>query len=159
MGIDDSGRLVIDKCCLNILESFHMEVIPALQTDSKESDPISFFPTPADATWDGVCIRFLDGHTISASVGNVSGVYNFVQMGMSKKNSATPTAQWKLLEAFAGGHGIFDWHNEHADRTQKKQKQLLTQALKDFFRINGDPFRYVSEYKGWETVFDIEPCS
>ena len=85
MGIDDSGRLVIDKCCLNILESFHMEVIPALQTDSKESDPISFFPTPADATWDGVCIRFLDGHTISASVGNVSGVYNFVQMGMSKK--------------------------------------------------------------------------
>lgn len=159
LNIDKASKPAVDEHILRLLDRFHVAAIPALQPDSREADPITFFSTPANASWNDVCIRFLDGHTVSVLVGNKSGVYNFVQMGMSKRNSATPTAQWKLLEAFANGHGVFDWKNEHADRTQKKQKQLLAQALRDFFRIDGDPFQYVEELKGWEARFDIEPCN
>lgn len=157
--INESGEPAAGEHCAQMLDKFHTTIIPALQPDSKDASPIAFFPTPANAAWNDVQIRFLDGHTVSISVGDRSGVYNFVQMGMSKRNSATPTAQWKLLEAFADGHGVFDWHSEHAARTQKKQKQLLSQALSEFFRIEGDPFRYVRESKGWETRFNIEPCN
>ncbi|MHB1459469.1 MAG: hypothetical protein ACYC0V_21370 [Armatimonadota bacterium] len=158
LGIDDNGAPTLDERSATILEEFHNEVIPALQPDSEECDPIAFFATPANATWSHVRIRFLNGHTVSVSAGESSGVYNFVQMGMSKKNSSTPTAQWILLKAFADGYGVFDWNSEHANRTQKKQKQLLSQALRKFFRIDGDPFRYMAQYKGWETLFEIQPC-
>jgi hypothetical protein len=78
-------------------------------------------------------------------------------MGMCKKNSPNPNAQWKLLEAFADSHGSFDWDNENANRNQKQQKYLLSQALRRFFRIEDDPFRYIDEYKGWEAKFVVEP--
>ncbi|MCL5103669.1 MAG: hypothetical protein M1133_06085, partial [Armatimonadetes bacterium] len=156
--LDGAGRFVPASSCADALARFHGTVVPGLEPDSNYAHPIAFFPTPPDASWDDVSIRFLDGHSVSVSVKDKSGVYHFTQMGMSKKNAATPTAQWKLLEAFADGHGVFDWNSEHASRNQKKQKQLLSQALRRFFRLEDDPFRYVSEYKGWEARFYIEPC-
>lgn len=159
LSIDMSGRPTVAGRCAKLMSEFHLAAVPALQPDSKEASPIAFFPTPANAGWNDVQIRFIDGHTISVSVGDKSGVYNYVQLGMSKRNAATPTAQWKLLEAFARGRGLFDWKNEHASRNQKKQKQLLADALRHFFRIEGDPFHYVDEVRGWEARFDIEPCT
>lgn len=150
------GNPAASERCADMLREFHLAIIPALQPDSREASPIAFFPTPPDATWSDVRIRFIDGHTVSVSVGNRNGVYTFSQMGMSKRNSGTPTAQWRLLEAFAKGRGAFDWKSEHADRHQKKQKQLLAKALCQFLRIDGDPFRYVGELKGWEARFGIE---
>lgn len=155
LSIDESGVPVAGEQCARLLSEFHLAILPALQPDSKEASPIAFFPTPPNAGWNDVQIRFLDGHTVSVSAGDQSGVYTYSQMGMSKRNSGTPTAQWKLLEAFAKGRGVFNWKSEHADRHQKKQKQLLARALCDFFRIEGDPFRYVEELKGWEVRFDI----
>ena len=157
LDVSDSGKLIINPSCKKTITEFHNALVPALH-NSEEAYPIAFFPTPAGARWNDVRIRFLDGHSVSIWVRDKSGVYSFSQMGMSKRNSAAPTAQWKLLEAFAEGRGVFDWENEQASRTQKKQKQLLSQALRDFFRIDGDPFRYVRDFKGWEARFDIEPC-
>lgn len=155
--VNNCGKLVVNRSCLKLVTEFHNTLIPALR-DSKESYPVAFFPTPPDAAWSDVRIRFLDGHSVSVLVGDKSGVYSFSQMGMSKKNSAAPTAQWKLLEAFAEGRGVFDWESEHASRNQKKQKQLLSQVLREFFRIDGDPFRYMKDCKGWAARFEIEPC-
>lgn len=156
--VNNSGKLIVTRSCIKLLAEFHNALIPAL-CGSSEAYPVAFFPTPPNAVWSDVRIRFLDGHSVSVLVRDKSGVYSFSQMGMSKKNSAAPTAQWKLLEAFSEGHGVFDWESEHASRTQKKQKQLLSQVLREFFRIDGDPFRYVKSCKGWVSRFEIEPCS
>ncbi len=159
LSIDGSGVPAASEQCVRLLSEFHLAILPALQPNSAEANPVAFFATPPNAAWNDVHIRFLDGHTVSVSVSDKVGVYTYSQMGMSKRNSGTPTAQWKLLEAFAKGRGVFDWKSEHADRHQKKQKQLLAKALCEFFRIDGDPFRYVEELKGWEAHFDIEPSS
>jgi hypothetical protein len=156
--LDDAGRFVASSFGTDALSKFHSVVLPAIEPDSEDAYPIAFFPTPADATWADVNIRFFDGHSVSISVKDKGGIYNFTQMGMCKKTSATPTAQWKLLEAFAEGHGVLDWESEHAGRNQKKQKHFLSQTLRRFFRLEDEPFRYVSEYKGWEALFVIEPC-
>lgn len=154
MSVDGEKPVAAERCG-ELLREFHLAIIPALQPDSKEASPIAFFPTPPDAAWGDVQILFRDGHTVSVSAGDQAGVYNYVQMGMSKRNSGTPTAQWRLLEAFAKGRGAFDWNSEQASRNQKKRKQLLSEALRRFFRLDGDPFRYVEETKGWEARFEV----
>jgi hypothetical protein len=153
--IDGSGTPVASGQCDKLLDDFHLAIIPALQPDSSAATPIAFFPTPPNATWSDVQILFRDGHTVVISAGDKSGVYNFAQMGMSKSNTGTPTVQWELLEAFANEHGVLTWHSERADRRWKKQKHLLAQHLRRFFRIDDDPFAYLRDSKGWEAKFDI----
>jgi len=158
LSVDPGGMPIPAERCAQMLAEFHQAIIPALTPGSPETSPIAFFPTPANATWSDVQVLFRDGHTVSISVGDRSGIYNYTQMGMSKKNTGEPSNQWQLLEAFAEGHGALDWDSRHADPRQKKRKHLLSQALRRFFRIEEDPFRYVQETKSWEARFDVGFC-
>ncbi len=119
--------------------------------------PLVFFPTPPDATWDDVCIRFKDGHTVSIKVKSRTGVYTYADMGMADKRSGKPNLQWELLGTFAEERGILDWSSTHADRRNQKRREYLAAILRRFFDIEGDPFRLTRDRKGWEARFLILP--
>jgi len=112
-----------------------------------------FFPTPADATWEQVRIHFTDGHTVSASVGDASGVYHYSQMGMADRRNGNFTKQWELLESFATGRGILDWEHPDARRENQKRREMLARDLRAFFRIEGDPLAV--QGNGWRTRFAV----
>ncbi len=116
---------------------------------------MAFFPTPPDALWRDVSIRFKDGHTVSIKVTSAGGVFNYTQMGMANKKNGEPTKQWALLETFADGHGTLDWSSKKADRRNQKRRELLAADLRRFFRIEGDPFRLTEDGKGWQALFQI----
>jgi len=116
-----------------------------------------FFPTPPDATWGDVSIQFTDGHTVSVKVKSVGGVFHYAQMGMANKKNSKPTVQWELLETFANEHGVLDWSSNKADRKNQKRREILATNLRDFFRIEGDPFRLTDDGKGWQALFLISP--
>ena len=105
----DGGRLALTvrrKVCLSrpvddILASFRTVHLPAPEDDGS----MIFFPTPPDATWSDVSIRFIDGHTVSVRAMSVRKVCNYTQMGMVNRKSGDRTQQWKLLEGFANSHG------------------------------------------------------
>ncbi len=123
----------------------------------EENDARLFFPTPPDAIWENVSIRFKDGHTVSIKVKSVGGVFNYTQMGMANKKNGDPTLQWKLLETFAEERGTLDWSSDKADRKNQKRRELLAANLREFFRIEGDPFKMTKDGKGWQARFLISP--
>lgn len=114
-----------------------------------------FFATPAGATWEDLRMRFLDGERVSVRVSQVSGTFNYAQLGMVRRTSGGPTEQWNLLRAFAVEHGFLDWNSRYANRRNQKRKERLSACLVRFFRLEGDPI--VTEGHGWRTRFAIEP--
>jgi hypothetical protein len=123
----------------------------------KEDGATAFFPTPPDASWGEVSIRFKDGHTVSVKAKTAGGVFNYTQMGMANKKNGDPTVQWDLLKTFAEERGVLDWTSNKADRKNQKRRELLAANLRDFFRIEGDPFRLTDDGKGWQALFLISP--
>lgn len=145
------GTIVSERSADEILKPFLSTVLPA----SRNESPVAFFPTPPDATWGAVRMRFKDRHTVSVQVKSAKGVFNYTQMGMANAKNGDPTKQWELLEAFAEGHGTLDWSSRHADRKNQKRKELLAGKLCEFFRIEGDPFGLTEDGKGWRTKFSL----
>lgn len=122
---------------------------------SESQDRSPRFPTPSGATWSDVLIRFKDGHTVSVAVLGCSGVYGYADLGMCSGKNNAPTKQWELLRTFAEERGVLTWSSRKASPRHRKQKQLLGDALRRFFGIEGDPF--AASEGGWRTKFSVEP--
>ena len=136
-----------------VLSSFRTAHLPAPGDD----DSMIFFPTPPDATWEDVSIRFTDSHTVSIRVKSETRKCHYAQMGMANKKSSNPTVQWGLLCDFAEERGNLDWSSNRAHRLKQKRREILGRNLQRFFRIEGDPFRLTEDGKGWQARFLILP--
>lgn len=148
-GDDDRLALMNGHTVDTALDEFRAARLP----QPRENDGMMVFPTPSDARWEDVSIRFTDRHSVYVTVKGTSGTFHFAQMGMANKKNAKPTVQWLLLETFAEGHGILDWQNRKADRRNQKRKENLAADLHRFFRVNGDPF--VVQGNGWRARFSL----
>jgi hypothetical protein len=153
VAIGDKRQLRLLRPLDEVLAQFRSSNLPS----PKEGDSMVFFPTPPDATWRDVSIRFKDGHTVSVKAKTAGGVFNYTQMGMANKKNGDPTVQWDLLKTFAEERGVLDWTSNKADRKNQKRRELLAANLRDFFRIEGDPFRLTDDGKGWQALFLISP--
>lgn len=151
VALDGDCRFALTQCGQERIERFQREHLPA----QPSAEPVRFFPTPPEACWGDVRVRFVDGETVSVRVGEVSAVLNYTQMGMASAKNGRPTLQWELLRAFAAGHGLLDWSSPAAHRRQKKRKNLLAATLRAFFRIEGEPFE--PDGNGWRTQFSLTP--
>jgi hypothetical protein len=126
---------------------------------SQDEDGSSFFPTPSDASWSDLRIRFIDGESVSIRVCGVSRIRLFSELGMASRKNKKPTKQWDLLRDLAREHGVLSWGSPGASRKAQKQREELSSKLKVYFRIDGDPIEYDSQIKGWRTRFSLEPES
>ena len=151
--IGTRGRFCRLRPVDDILFAFRAAHLPALE----EEGSMEFFPTPPEATWGDVAIRFRDGHTVSIQVKSKRRVCNYTQMGMANLKNGDPTSQWKLLEGLANSHGQIDWHSRYAALNVKKQKQELSKRLRKFFRIDADPIEWVKDTKSYKCRFEILP--
>lgn len=149
--LDERGRFLLgeNRTVEGILADFRAAVLPRAEDQSG----MVFFPTPPEARWEEVTIRFRDGHTVSINVGGVSQVCHYTKMGMADGRNDKPTKQWELLRDFAEAHGHFDWSNRKASRTKQKQRETLAGHLRAFFRIEGDPF--AADGNGWRARFAV----
>ena len=150
---DGQGSFSVEPSIEDILAEFRSSVLP----DPSVGSTAVFFPTPPDAHWEDVSIRFVDGHTVSIKAKEAKGVYNYTQMGMASRRNGNPTVQWDLLQIIVDELGILDWSSRKADRKIQKRRELLARNLRHFFRIEGDPFRLTDDRRGWRTRFYILP--
>ena len=153
VGFAGNRKLRLLRPLEDILSPFRTANLPS----PKDNGGVVFFPTPPDATWGDVSIKLKDRHTVSVRVKSVTGVFHYAQMGMANKKNSEPTKQWELLEAFADEHGVLDWSSNKADRRNQKRREILATNLRDFFRIEGDPFRLTDDGKDWQALFLISP--
>lgn len=148
---DGNGGITAALPPEEILAEFNSKVLPS--QEEKDSSMV-IFDTPPDARWEDVIINFQDGHRVSVSAKGVSGTYHYSQMGMVSRRNGKPTKQWELLRQFADEPGhVLDWKSAAADHNNKKRKQLLSKNLREFFRLETDPFMPTADGKGWMPRF------
>jgi hypothetical protein len=136
----------------DLLDAFLEEHLPTREIGGATS----FFPTPSDAQWAELKLRFLDGETVSASVRDLSQRIHYTQLGMANSRNAKPSKQWSLLEAYARNRGRITWTTAGSAANVKKQTQLLAERLQSHFRIAGKPIEFDKKTNGYYTTFQIE---
>jgi hypothetical protein len=125
---------------------------PANEAASKPA-----FPTPEGAKWTDVSIKVVDGETVAIKLGDHARRYVYSEMGMIDGRTKKPTKQWELLQLFAGNHGLLTWQSSGADRKNQKRREVLSDNLRTFFGIEGEPIVLTDDKKGWRTTFSITP--
>lgn len=149
--VDSAGQWRVTDTGQANLQRFLAEHAPAARCKSPEQP----FPTPADARWSDLRIRFVDGETVTVRVRDVCATLNYTQLGMADGRNGRPTRQWELLRIFAQEHGRLDWSSRQAGRRRQKQREVLARQLRTVFRIEGDPF--CVDGNGWRTQFALVP--
>jgi hypothetical protein len=171
---DGDGRLSLldGHTAASVFAEFYAAHVP----QPKAHDGTAFFPTPPGVQWTDLAIVFKDAHTVSVSLGGIQRVLNYTAMGMANRKTGNPNKQWELLYGLALRNdlirqsrkarpkfvGLEELTNERASNkqrgnrrdAQRKQKQLLAEALRKFFQIDGDPF-ILTGNGGWSTRFSL----
>lgn len=113
------------------------------------------FPTPPGATWSGVSMSVVDGHTMQVRIGDLTRRLTFHDMGLEDRRTKSPSVQFELLMAFADAHGLLTWSSPAATRQNQKRRERLAAQLSAYFGIDDDPF--LPDGDGWCAKFSIAP--
>ena len=151
--IGEGGMIRLLRPLDEVMSMFRKANLPCPKADNS----MVFFPTPPEATWRDVAIRFVDGHTISVQAKAERRVCNYTQMSMANRKNGEPTIQWALLRAIAEERGVLDWDSHQAHRRNQKRREILARNLRNFFHIEDDPFCLTEDGKGWRARFLISP--
>lgn len=142
-----SADVALDK----VLASFvRTHVFPMVEGPSARR-----FATPPGVRWGDITIRFLDGSTVSISVGSISERHTYSSMGFEDQRSRKPTVQWELLRTFAQEHCHLTWKSSSAGHQNQKRKESLSKQLRAFFGIADDPFELRDN--GWYAKLRLIP--
>ncbi len=150
---DASRNSVVTPVFNSTLSAFFAALVPQVEKEVQAA----YFPTPVGAKWSELHIKFIDGHTVSVRIRDVSRVLNFADLGFAHRRNRQPTKQWNLLRDFALSYGNLRWDSPGAGRKVQSRKDALANGLKEFFRIDGEPIEYIARPdQGWRTVFSID---
>ena len=97
---------------------------------------------PAGTQWDQIYLRFLNEENVFIMARQFKRQASYIEMGFADKRGKkpSPNAQWDFLKLLAKKNGVIAYDDRDMDFSYKKKKQLLSQALKQYFHLGDDPF-------------------
>jgi hypothetical protein len=99
------------------------------------------FKIPAGTHWNNIIIKFLDDEHVEIHVKRLKHKTDFKEMGMIGKGKIPePSEQWLFMKVLAKCQGEITIKDPEAKEKYKKQKQTLTETLRNYFSIDYDPF-------------------
>ena len=117
------------------------------------------YKLPPDISWSDIVIKFLDGHNIQIVAGKQVYKANYKEMGLDDSRQLKPNLQWALLKALSENNGGVSWKEGNAKNNVKKQKQLLSTKLKNYFNIEREPFYSYKKQLGYQIKITLVPES
>ena len=78
-------------------------------------------------------------------------------MGFQNLKTKNPNFQWQLLIKLANNDRKMSWDNPDANDKIKKHKQLLSEKLRKYFFMTGDPFYLYKKEKLYEIKLNLIP--
>lgn len=106
-----------------------------------DSRPKFPFKIPAGTQWHNVIIKFLDDENVEIHVKRLTHNTNYKEMGMTGRGKTpNPNEQWNFLKVLSNYYGEITIRDPEAKDKYKKQKQELTETLRNYFSIDYDPF-------------------
>ncbi len=125
-------------------------------TSFKEILPLKL---PSDTGWGDVRVTFVDRHNVFIEIlkHKIKITVDYNDMGMYDARTKNPNAQWTIFYNFAEYGGEISWTTPVASDSIKKNKQLLSKALKLYFNIEGDPFMVYQKEKAYKLKMTVIP--
>ena len=125
-------------------------------TSVKEILPLKL---PDDTSWEDIQMRFVDPHNVFIEIPkhDVRLTVSYNEMGLWDGRTKLPNAQWTVLRNLATYNGEISWDTPVASDGVKKQKQLLSKALKRYFNIESDPFGMYQKEKAYRLKMTLIP--
>lgn len=114
---------------------------------------------PPGIRWENITIQFLNSQEVLIRAKDFSQHTNYEAMGFQDMKKKQPTKIWQFLELLAHHKGEISWDDPTANDRIKKDKQLLSDALKAYFRIDDDPFYPYKEEKAYRIKLTLIPES
>jgi hypothetical protein len=113
------------------------------------------YKIPAGRNWGNLSIQFIDNENVLINVDKWSHRTGFASMNMAdtRKGDPTPNKQWQFLKALADAGGEIGFGNGEARMGFKKQKSILTDTLKKYFDLGGDPFYPYDQFRRYKARF------
>lgn len=91
--------------------------------------------------WEDFIFKFIDDENISISVGKFKHTANYKDIGfIGKGKNPKPSEAWRFLKVLAILHGELTVKDREAKDKYKKQKEILSKILEDYFTLEYDPF-------------------
>jgi hypothetical protein len=149
-------ELLIDRQCRVTLNREHSEIFASLLDETANVNSY-VFPTPPGTQWEDISIHFQDYQTVSIRIRELELTHSCAEMGMVSSLNKQPLEKWKFLYELAENNGMAGWKNPSQINALKMQKKALCEALKAFFRIDGDPIYWDSQHNAYVCRFKIRP--
>lgn len=116
------------------------EGLEAIAGAKKESGGPKFpHKIPAGVEWSNVIIKFLDEETIHIRVRQLAHTTTYEEMKLVGKKGR-PSVLWFFLLTLAKVGGEVSIKDPEAKDEYKKQKELISKKLKEYFTLQDDPF-------------------
>ncbi len=113
-----------------------------VRNDSQKNNNLKFpFKLPAGTTWQNFIIKFVDNKNIHIKVQGIKHTANHKDFGLIGKGKNKPEGEpWVFFKILANLNGELSIKDSEVRDKYKKQKEILSKALKNYFSIDSDPF-------------------
>lgn len=142
---------------ISIINSFLKKVLKNNDSKNKEIKYNFPFRIPAGTTWESVYIKFKNNEDVQIKVAGHVHETSFADMGFVDNRTGKPNEQWQLLKLFAIKGGNLPPSSPDAEDKYKKHKQLLSDKLKTYFKIDLDPFKPYDKINGYTIKLNLAP--
>jgi len=96
---------------------------------------------PAGTRWENFIVKFEDDENILIKVKQFKHGAGYKELGMiGKGKSPNPSEAWNFLKVLAKCNGELTIRDKEARDKYKKQKELLSKVLQNYFSLDYDPF-------------------
>lgn len=143
------------------------QIVSATKIEAKKGRLITPLSLPSSIYWEDIRVTFVDSQTVLIEFPTISQkiTVGYMDMGMWDGRNMKPNAQWMIWRTLAKTGGRIEWGGRYVSPQVKKQKQLLSAALSNYFNIEGDPFQVYRQVRSYEIkmtlidTFSIPPIN
>ncbi len=155
-------NLISEKAAEKIFEKLDKQKTTSQSTKKK----IIALNIPQNTRWENITIKILNENNITILIGNNKYETSYKKMGFNDNRKNCPNKQWWFLIILATRNGSIAWEDfEKDDKISKlslkdinkfkKTKQLLAKSLRDYFKIEDDPFYSYKKEKAYKIRINL----
>lgn len=123
----------------------------------KKTKTKNIFPytIPSGTQWENIYIQFKNDEAVRVKVAGHTHDTSFADMGFADNRTGKANTQWLLLMLLAKNGGFLTASSPDAKDKYKKHKQILSDTLKLYFRIDYDPFKTYGKSEGYSIKINL----
>ncbi len=151
--IENIFKLEISK-----MPELKIQGLENLSSNNKESKYKFPHKLPAGTEWKNFTFQFEDDENIYIQVKQYKHYASYKEMGfIGKGKNPKPSEAWTFLKVLATQNGELSIQDAKAKQKYKKQKEILSKALKTYFTLESDPFFPYDESRSYRIRMTLIP--